>query len=432
MKIVCRGTRPDYRELSGDPHVTITTVETTDPDWFDLGVVVTIDGRTIPFSTLFTALAKGRRKVLLADGGYFSLGSSLAAAPARPDPGGRGAARMGDRRTHQPLSGGPLGGLRGSRRREPCRPCRGAQPRRGCATWSVSSRRRFRSALHAELRPYQREGFDWLAFLWRHRLGGVLADDMGLGKTLQLLALIAHTREAGERRPFLVVAPTSVMSTWRSEAARFTPDLRVAVVEATASRGRSTATDAAASADIVVTTYTILRLEAQAFASIEWAGVVLDEAQFVKNAQTALHRAVKELTADVTYAVTGTPLENSLTELWAILSLAAPGLFPSARRFREEYVQPIEKGKVPENQDGTAFRAARLARLRRRIRPLAAPPHERARRARSAARSRSRRSASSSAPRTARCTTRCCSASGRRCSACSTTSTATGSSSSAR
>jgi superfamily II DNA or RNA helicase len=369
VKVVCRGARPDYRELSGDPHVTITTVETADPDWFDLGVVVTIDGRTIPFPTLFTALAKGRSKVLLADGGYFSLAHpSLqrlrdliqeAAELREWETGARisryQAALWAD---FEDLADESLSAVSWRAAAEGLRALERVEPTP------------IPSALHAELRPYQREGFEWLAFLWRHRLGGVLADDMGLGKTLQLLALIAHTREAGERRPFLVVAPTSVTSTWRSEAARFTPDLRVEVVGATASRGRSTATDAAASADIVVTTYTILRLEAQAFASIEWAGVVLDEAQFVKNAQTALHRAVKELRADVTYAVTGTPLENGLTELWAILSLAAPGLFPSARRFREEYVQPIEKGKVPENQDGTAFRAARLARLRRRIRPL--------------------------------------------------------------
>jgi SNF2 family DNA or RNA helicase len=97
---------------------------------------------------------------------------------------------------------------------------------------------------------------------------------------------------------------------------------------------------------------------------------VLDEAQFVKNSATKAYRAAQGLPADVVYAITGTPLENTLTELWALLSLTSPGLFPSARRFREEYVGPIEKGKVPENQEGGAFRAGRLARLRRRIRPF--------------------------------------------------------------
>ena len=120
--------------------------------------------------------------------------------------------------------------------------------------------------MHAELRPYQRTGFDWLAFLWQHRLGGVLADDMGLGKTLQMLALIAHAREAGETRPFLVVAPTSVLSTWRSEAARFTPGLRVAVVDSTRAKRGTAVTDTAASADLVVTSYTLLRLDETEFA----------------------------------------------------------------------------------------------------------------------------------------------------------------------
>ena len=103
---------------------------------------------------------------------------------------------------------------------------------------------------------------------------------------------------------------------------------------------------------------------------MEWAALVLDEAQFVKNSQTKAYRAARDLRADVTFAITGTPLENSLTELWALLSLTAPGLFPSARRFREEYVGPIEQGKVPENAEGGDYRARRLARLRRRIRPL--------------------------------------------------------------
>ncbi|WP_272943142.1 DEAD/DEAH box helicase [Microbacterium yannicii] len=131
-----------------------------------------------------------------------------------------------------------------------------------------------------------------------------------------------------------------------------------------------TVTDAAASADLVVTSYTLLRLDQDEFAAVEWAGLVLDEAQFVKNSQTKAYRAARDLPADVVYAITGTPLENSLTELWALLSLTAPGLFASARRFRDEYVGPIEKGKVPDNQEGGAFRATRLARLRRRIRPL--------------------------------------------------------------
>ncbi|MBT2475222.1 DEAD/DEAH box helicase, partial [Microbacterium sp. ISL-103] len=224
----------------------------------------------------------------------------------------------------------------------------------------------------AELRPYQKSGFDWLAFLWRHKLGGLLADDMGLGKTLQLLTFVQHTRDQEERRPFLVLAPTSVLSTWRSEAARFTPGLRVAIVDSTSTGGRRTNALAAAaeSADLVVSSYTVARLDETEFRRVEWAGLILDEAQFVKNPKTRLHRAIATFQADVTYAVTGTPMENSLTELWSLLKLAAPGLFPSARKFRDRYIHPIEKGKVPENEEGGDYRARRLAQLRRRVRPL--------------------------------------------------------------
>src|SRR3546814_2901402 len=125
--------------------------------------------------------------------------------------------------------------------------------------------------LRAQLRPYQQAGFSWLAFLWRHRLGGILADDMGLGKTLQTLALVAHARAAGERRPFLVVAPTSVVATWIDEASHFLPHLAVHTVAATRARTGTAVTDTAGSADIVVTSYAVLRLDAEEFAAQQWA-----------------------------------------------------------------------------------------------------------------------------------------------------------------
>jgi len=190
---------------------------------------------------------------------------------------------------------------------------------------------------------------------------------MGLGKTVQLLALILHARAAGEGRPFLVVVPTSVLATWRTEAARFAPGLRVITRDSTA--GPAVAA-VAREADVVLTTYAVARLDEEGFAGVTWAGLILDEAQFVKNPATKLHRAVARFPSDVTIAVTGTPLENSLEELWALLKLTAPGLFASARKFREHYIQPIEQGKVPENAEGGPYRQRRLAQLRRRIRPL--------------------------------------------------------------
>uniref|UniRef100_UPI0003B60978 DEAD/DEAH box helicase n=1 Tax=Microbacterium sp. B19 TaxID=96765 RepID=UPI0003B60978 len=227
----------------------------------------------------------------------------------------------------------------------------------------------------AELRPYQRDGLAWLALLHAHRLGGILADDMGLGKTVQILALIAHARATGERRPWLVVAPTSVLPTWGAEAARFAPDLRVVTVEATSVRRTRTIAQLADGADVVVAPYGVVRTDDTEFAAPEWAGVVLDEAQFVKNPTTRIHRAVAALRADSVFAVTGTPIENGLDDLWALLALVAPGLYPSARRFREEYVRAIEQlpSDAPTELSAAAAEAHRrgtLARLRSRVRPF--------------------------------------------------------------
>lgn len=369
VTVVVTGRRKAYHELGGEPEVTISTVETTDADWFDLGVLVRIDGRSIPFEPLFTALSRGRKKLLLADGGYFSL-----AHPALgrlrdliDEAGGLHEWETGPRISRyqvdlweefEDLADEALPAVTW---RATAEGLRGAS---GVPETPVPG------GLEATLRPYQKAGFDWLAFLWRHRLGGILADDMGLGKTLQLLALVQHAREQGETRPFLVVAPTSVMGTWRAEAARFAPGLRVVLVDATTAAGSTALGTGAGGADIVVTSYAIARLDEAEFARVSWAGLVLDEAQFVKNPSTRVHRAVASFDADVTFAVTGTPLENSLSDLWALLSLAAPGLFASARAFREHYLQPIEQGRVPENAEGGEYRRRRLAQLRRRIRPL--------------------------------------------------------------
>lgn len=365
VTVEASGRRKSYHELTGEPEVTVSTVESADRDWFDLGVLVRIDGRSIPFEPLFTALTKGRKKLLLVDGSYFSLQHpaldrlrELLEEAAELDEWETGP-RISRHQTDlweefEDLADQALPAVSWRATAEGLRSATGVPPAR------------MPRGITAELRPYQKAGFDWLAFLWAHRLGGILADDMGLGKTLQVLTLIAHAREKGERRPFLVIAPTSVAGTWQAEATRFSPETTVQVRGATRSSGLAEPFGA----DVVVTTYAIARLDAEAFAAVDWAAIVLDEAQFVKNPATKLHRAIAGFRSDVTIAVTGTPLENSLSELWALLALTVPGLFPSARKFRERYVQPIEHGRVPENEEGGPYRQRRLAQLRRRIRPL--------------------------------------------------------------
>lgn len=366
VTVSVEGRRKSYHELTGEPEITVSTVESSDPDWFDLGILVKIDGRTIPFEPLFTALSKGRKKLLLVDGSYFSLNHRAldrlrelideSGALDEWETGPRISRYQTDLwEEFEDLADEAIPAVSWRATADGLRAATSVPP------VAVPS------GITAELRAYQKEGLDWLAFLWSHRLGGILADDMGLGKTLQLLALIVHAREAGERRPFLAVVPTSVLATWRSEAERFAPTLRVRL------RGNTQGPSVDASirdVDLLITTYAVARLDEAEYARVEWAGLVLDEAQFVKNPATKLHRAIASFRADVTFAVTGTPMENSLSELWALLKLTAPGLFASARKFREQYIQPIEQGKVPENEEGGAYRQRRLEQLRRRIRPL--------------------------------------------------------------
>ena len=359
--------RRAYTELTGDPRIRITVVPGHDPDWFDLGIVVEVEGRPVPFGTLITALARGRRRLLLADGAYFSLAHpALARLKELLDEAGEFAEwETGPRISrHQAPLWAEFEDL--ADETDVAREWRALAE--GLRDADRVESTPLPAGLHADLRPYQRAGYDWLAFLWRHRLGGVLADDMGLGKTVQLLALAARIREEGEGGPVLVVAPTSVVPAWAEQAARFTPGLRVHAVTATsAASGRPAVPD---DADLVVTSYALLRLDHAAYTARRYRAVFLDEAQSVKNPRTRLHRAAADLDADAVFAATGTPLENSLEDLWALFALTAPGLFPSARRFREEYVLPIEHGRVPENAEAGPYRAGRLARLRRRIRPL--------------------------------------------------------------
>ncbi|GAA4048918.1 DEAD/DEAH box helicase [Agromyces indicus] len=360
VRVEVVGDPPDFRELTDRPTFTVTTVESRQADWFDLGVLVTVAGRTVPFMPLFRALSTGARRLKLVDNSYLSL--------RRPefdelrellDEAGTLAEWETGMRIHRSRASLWADFEDLADAAEPAVSWRATVA--GLADDAAVEPLPEPDGLALPLRPYQLDGFRWLAFLWRHRLGGILADDMGLGKTAQTLALVQHAVEAqGRGAPFLVVAPTSVASNWVREAARFTPGLRAASVAATEGAGRPTIAEVAADADLVITTYAVLRLDADAFAALEWGGLVLDEAQFVKNPATKAHEAARGIRAPFRLAVTGTPVENHLGELWAILNLVAPGLFPSRRAFDERFRRPIEEDGNAERRD----------LLRRRIRPL--------------------------------------------------------------
>ncbi len=191
------------------------------------------------------------------------------------------------------------------------------------------------------LRPYQRRGLAWLAFLRSLGLGGVLADDMGLGKTVQLLALLAgDPTDAG---PTLLVCPMSLVGNWQREAARFTPGLRVHVHHGAERARGAEFTAAAHGADLVLTTYSVAARDALDLAGIDWHRVVVDEAQAIKNASTRQAEAVRALPARQRVAVTGTPVENRLADLWSIMQFANPGLLGPAATFRKRFAEPIER-----------------------------------------------------------------------------------------
>ncbi|MFC8848122.1 SNF2-related protein [Micromonospora sp. NPDC057141] len=210
------------------------------------------------------------------------------------------------------------------------------------------------SSFAGTLRPYQRRGLAWLAFLQSLGLGGVLADDMGLGKTVQLLALLSG--DPPDAGPTLLVCPMSLVGNWQREAARFTPKLRVHVHHG-AERARGDDFVAAVhAADLVLTTYSVAARDAVGLAGIDWLRVVVDEAQAIKNASTRQAEAVRALPARHRIAVTGTPVENRLADLWSIMQFANPGLLGPAASFKKAYAEPIER-------HGDAEAAERLRRM---------------------------------------------------------------------
>ncbi|HET9692521.1 MAG TPA: DEAD/DEAH box helicase, partial [Acidimicrobiales bacterium] len=353
------GDAPRYREAA--PVVRIGGSSAPDPDWFDLDVEITVGGERVPFGLLFAALASGQSHLVLPSGTYFPLDSddlarlaeliaearSLSDDPSKPRVSRYQASLFEDL--------AELGVLDEQ-----------------AAAWGASLQALFSepgaapvpAGLRASLRPYQLEGFRWLAARHACGLGGILADDMGLGKTLQALALVCHCYEKAPEEvavaPFLVVAPTSVVAGWVDEAARFTPGLRVVAVTETEGRRGSSLASHVAGAHLVVTSYALARIERAVYEALAWSGLLLDEAQFAKNPASANHLFARHLPAQWKVALTGTPFENNLGELWALTAITAPGLWPRHDRFKETYRTPIERHGDAE----------RLDQLRRRVKPV--------------------------------------------------------------
>jgi SNF2 family DNA or RNA helicase len=198
------------------------------------------------------------------------------------------------------------------------------------------------AGFQGELRPYQVRGYSWLAFLKQWGLGACLADDMGLGKTIQALALIQRDWETNGRQPVLLICPMSVVGNWEKEAARFCPGLPV-MVHHGGMRIRGKAFQEIASQHaIVVTSYALLHRDLEHFQAVSWSGIILDEAQNIKNPETRQARAARSIPAGYRVAMTGTPVENNVGDLWSVMEYLNPGFLGSREEFKRSFFIPIQ------------------------------------------------------------------------------------------
>ena len=204
------------------------------------------------------------------------------------------------------------------------------------------------------LREYQLAGFDWLTRLAANNLGGILADEMGLGKTVQTLAFLRAHQGGG---PALVVCPTSLVTNWENEARKFTPELKTLVLEGA---DRAARFNSIANVDMVITSYALLRRDIDTLREFNFSTAVLDEAQHIKNPETQNAQAAYALRATHRFVLTGTPMENSVRDLWSIMNFALPGYLGNRNDFRENYELPIARGAAPDVQ----------RRLSRRLQPF--------------------------------------------------------------
>lgn len=212
-----------------------------------------------------------------------------------------------------------------------------------------------------ELRPYQIRGFSWLAFLRRWGFGACLADDMGLGKTIQAIALMLHEREQNNvRAPSLVICPTSVVGNWQREVAKFAPELTLMVHHGSGRAGGRDFLEQSQAHDLVISTYGLVRRDIKDLSQVHWSNIILDEAQNIKNPLTKQARAVRNLQGENRVALTGTPVENHLSELWSITSFLNPSYLGSRESFQRNWAIPIERYQDPEASE----------QLRKLVRPF--------------------------------------------------------------
>ena len=201
------------------------------------------------------------------------------------------------------------------------------------------------SGFSGTLRPYQGKGLTWLHKLLSLGLGACLADDMGLGKTVQTLAAVKQFRVCGEKRPILLICPTSVIENWRRETEKFVPGMETLIHHGAARRKKNLFTNEQLENKLVISSYALLSRDNAMLGKIDWAGIILDEAQNIKNPDTHQSRAARSLHADWRLALTGTPVENHVGDMWSLMEFLMPGLMPNKTKFSREILRPVQSGE---------------------------------------------------------------------------------------
>jgi len=322
---------------------------TSQRDWFGMEGELVIDGLEIPLAELLAALRRGGRYVQLASGQFAAISDQLRKRLTMMDdvsaPEGK---QLRVERAGATLLNDSLGDdislesdVKWQTAIERLTSTKGlpTKPPKG---------------LKADLRDYQVAGYHWLAKLSHWGLGGCLADDMGLGKTVQALGVLLDRAKMG---PTLIVAPTSVGTNWVREAERFAPSLSPKLYR---DHDRDELIRDAGKGDLIITSYQLLQRDTARFSSRSWGTLVLDESQYIKNFATKTNQSVRSIEADWCLAISGTPLENHLGELWSLMRLITPGLLGSWERFRKRFAEGIERDKDQE----------RLSALSRMVRPF--------------------------------------------------------------
>jgi SNF2 family DNA or RNA helicase len=322
---------------------------TSQRDWFGMEGELVIEGLEIPLAELLAALRRGGRYVQLASGQFAAISDQLRKRLTMMDdvsaPEGK---QLRVERAGATLLSESLGDdisfesdVKWQTAIERLTSTKGlpTKPPKG---------------LKAELRDYQVAGYHWLAKLSHWGLGGCLADDMGLGKTVQALGVLLDRAKMG---PTLIVAPTSVGTNWVREAERFSPSLTPKLYR---DHDRDELIRDAGKGDLIITSYQLLQRDAARFSSRSWGTLVLDESQYIKNFATKTNQSVRSIEADWCLAISGTPLENHLGELWSLMRIISPGLLGSWDRFRKRFAEGIERDKDQE----------RLSALSRMVRPF--------------------------------------------------------------